>query len=76
MSDLLNELSVVALTRDLPDERLAAGDVGTIVLVHPPAGYTVEFVAFDGETIAIVDVPADAVRPVARGEIKHARAVA
>jgi Domain of unknown function (DUF4926) len=37
-------LDAVLLTRDLPKEQLAAGDVGTVVLVHGGgAGYEVEF---------------------------------
>jgi hypothetical protein len=31
---MINELGLVVLKRDLPKERLAAGDVGTVVLVH------------------------------------------
>jgi hypothetical protein len=31
---VIGELDLVVLKRDLPNERLAAGDVGTIVLVH------------------------------------------
>ena len=41
----MKELDTVILTEDLPEHRLQAGDVGTIVLVHPEgAGYEVEFV--------------------------------
>jgi hypothetical protein len=35
----------------------------------------VEFVALDGETLAVVTLPADAVRAATRREIAHARAV-
>jgi hypothetical protein len=31
---MIGGLGLVVLKRDLPDARLAAGDVGTIVLVH------------------------------------------
>jgi Domain of unknown function (DUF4926) len=31
---VIDELDLVVLKRDLPTERLAAGDVGTVVLVH------------------------------------------
>jgi hypothetical protein len=41
---MINELDLVVLKRDLPTERLTAGDVGTVVLVHQQgAGYEVEF---------------------------------
>jgi len=40
---MIDELDLVVLKRDLPAERLAAGDVGTVVLVHQQgAGYEVE----------------------------------
>ena len=31
---MIDELEQVVLTRDLPNEQLKAGDVGTVVLVH------------------------------------------
>lgn len=74
---MIEELSLVALRRDIPAHGLVAGDVGTVVMVHANgAGYTVEFIAFDGETIAIETLPADALRPLAPREIANARAVA
>jgi hypothetical protein len=40
---LIEELDDVALSRDLPEHRLSAGDIGTAVLVHRrAAGYEVE----------------------------------
>jgi hypothetical protein len=52
---------------------LKRGDVGTIVLVHPTGGYEVEFITLDGQTVAVTSVAADEVRPIAQGEIAHAR---
>jgi hypothetical protein len=73
---MIKELDLVVLTRDLEAERLAAGDVGTIVLVHRDgAAYEVEFMTPAGETVAVVTVDAADVRPVAAREIVHARAV-
>lgn len=72
--------SRVILAQDLPDEGLVAGDMGTVVEFHPatqayPEGYEVEFFAGNGETIAVVSVPAAALRPATRQEILHARNV-
>ena len=36
-------------------------------------GYIVEFMSMTGETIAVVDVTADAVRPVTSGDMPQAR---
>jgi hypothetical protein len=72
---MLKELDTVVLDVDLPEHRLSRGDLGTIVLVHGGEGYEVEFMALDGETLALVSLFADQVRPVGRREIAHARAV-
>ena len=57
----------VILTRDVPDRGLRAGDVGTIVEQHvvpgvPEKGYSVEFFDMTGNTVAVVAVPASALR--------------
>jgi hypothetical protein len=73
---MIDELDLVVLKRDLPAERLAAGDVGTVVLVHQQgAGYEVEFTTLSGDTVALVTLDASDVRPVEAREIVHARAV-
>ncbi len=74
---MIRELDVVALARSLPDHHLEAGDVGTVVMVHGSArGYEVEFATLSGDTIAVLTLPADAVRPLGQREIAHAREVA
>ena len=74
---MIRELDLAVLTKDVPEERLEAGDVGTVVLVHRlGAGYEVEFTTLAGETVAVVTVPASAVRPVRERELAHAREVA
>ena len=66
---------LVALTGDLPEHGLKRGDMGTVVHCHGDAGYGVEFMALDGETIAVVSLAKDQVRPVGPGEIHHARSL-
>jgi hypothetical protein len=74
---MIDELQQVVLTTDLPSEGLCAGDIGTVVMVHGQAvGYEVEFSTLSGETLAVVTVPASAVRSVGKKEIAHAREVA
>jgi hypothetical protein len=73
----MHEHDRVVLTVDLPYEKLASGDVGTVVHVHAgESAYEVEFVSLSGETIAVVTVERAQVRPVERREITHARLVA
>jgi hypothetical protein len=73
---MIAELDRVVLTTDLPEHGLRSGDLGTIVLVHGDgAGYEVEFVTLDGETLTVVTLTQDRVRPVRHGEIAHVRSV-
>ena len=46
-------LDVVALLEDRPQEGLLSGQVGTIVEVHSPDGFEVEFLDGQGRTIAL-----------------------
>jgi hypothetical protein len=74
---MVQELETVILTRDVPERKLRKGDVRTVVLVHRAgAAYEVEFVTLGGETLAVVTLPAEAVRAVTGREIAHAREVA
>ena len=73
----IKEHEVVVLTQDMPEEGLTSGDAGTVVHVHPnEAGYEVEFMTLSGQTIAVVTVMADQVRPVTRRDIVHVRELA
>jgi hypothetical protein len=52
---MINELDLVVLKRDVPSERLTAGDVGTVVLVHQEGeAFEVEFMTLSGDTVAVV----------------------
>ena len=74
---MIDELELVALTRAVPEHKLAAGDVGTVVLVHGGGnGYTVEFATMRGSTIGVVTLQAGDIRPITDREIAHARQVA
>lgn len=74
---MIQELEDVILTCDLPEQGLARGDIGTVVLIHEKGkGYEVEFTTLDGETIAIVTLAADQVRPSKPKEIAHVRDLA
>ena len=71
---MIKELEQIVLTKDLPEYGLRAGDVGTVVLVHQEGkGYEVEFVALDGETLAVTTLLADQVRAIAKREVTSAR---
>jgi hypothetical protein len=57
----------VILTRDVTEHGLRVGDVGTVVERHavsgvPEEGYSVEFFDMIGNTVAVVTLPASALR--------------
>ena len=64
---MIKELDSIVLTADLPEFALASGDIGTVVMVHgDSAGYEVEFMTLNGETIAVTSLPASRVRPISQ----------
>jgi hypothetical protein len=74
---MIEDLDCVVLTRDIPEKRLKAGDVGAVVMVYKDGeAFEVEFVTLDGDTFALETLMAADLR-LARGmEIAHAREVA
>jgi hypothetical protein len=73
-----SSFSRVILLKDIAEENLIAGDMGTVVEFHPATeeyhdGYEVEFFAGNGETISIVSVPAIALRAATRQDVLHVR---
>ena len=71
---MIKEHDCIVLTTNLPDEGLEAGDIGTVVHIHKGgAGYEVEFMTLTGETVAIVTLLADQVRPLNRRDLAHTR---
>lgn len=70
----IKELDAVALTCDLPKYGLKRGDVGTAVLVHGDGeAFEVEFVDYDGRTVALLTLEHAQVRTLHAGDIPHAR---
>ena len=47
-------LDVVALLEERPQDGLASGQVGTVVELHSPEAFEVEFLDLSGRTIALV----------------------
>jgi hypothetical protein len=73
---MIEEFEQVALTRDLPEYHLQAGDVGTVVDITPNyKQFTLEFFNFAGDTVAIIPVSPEDVRRLEDNEVLHARAV-
>lgn len=70
----IQELDCVALTCDLPAHGLQRDDVGTAVMEHGEgAAFEVEFVGYDGHTIALLTLEREQVRPLSATDVPHAR---
>jgi hypothetical protein len=71
---MIKEHDRVVLTKNLPQESLEAGDVGTVVHIHKNgAAYKVEFITLAGRTVAVATVEASDLRPVGKRDISHVR---
>ena len=71
---MFKEHERIVLISDLLEEGLVAGDVGTIVHIHPGGeAFVVEFMALDGNTVAIATVLPSQARLVTDQDITHAR---
>lgn len=73
----MKEHDLAVLMRAIPEHRLEAGDVGTVVHIYSgAAAFEIEFVAGNGETVAVLTLEAKDVRPFNSAELLHVRPVA
>ena len=71
------ELDVVALAVDLPEFGLHKDDLGTLVYVYAEdQEFEVEFVADNGDTIALTTLTSDQIRPFNPGATSISREIA
>jgi hypothetical protein len=74
---MIKEHDLVVLRNDVPSEGLKAGDVGTVVHLYGDGkGFEVEFTTLGGDTLSVVTLESDTIRPVNAREIMHARELA
>ncbi len=72
--ETINEFDRVILNVDLPVLGLVKGDIGNVVMVYNGGeGYEVEFMTFDGNTIAVETLLISQIRKVSFREIPHVR---
>lgn len=73
----IREHDSVVLTRDPPRAGLVAGDVGVVLHIYGNgAGYEVEFMRYDGKTIAVETLEPAAIRGVGTHDVPHVRELA
>jgi hypothetical protein len=71
---MIKEHDCIVLTQELSAEGLIAGDLGTVVHVHPGgAGYEVEFMTLTGGTVSVVTLLPEQLRAIGRRDIAHVR---
>lgn len=71
---MIKELDTVVLKRDLSEHGLERGDVGTVVHRYITGkAMEVEFVTGEGQTVAVLTLDTEDVRPMRSKEVLHAR---
>lgn len=68
-------LEVVVLARDVPEEKLRAGDLGTIVEIYDDRNVEVEFILSSGDTQAVLTLSTEEIRKRQPSEISAARSI-
>lgn len=74
---MIKEHDRIVLLKDLPEDSLQAGDVGTVVHIHRQGeAFEVEFVTLDGGTVAVITLLSSQIRAVSKRDITHVRELA
>ena len=71
---MIQELDTVILVQDYPDQGLVKGDMGAVVMVHDGGkAFEVEFVTLAGDTLGVLTLTADEIRPISVRAVPHVR---
>jgi len=74
---MIKEHDRIVLLKDLPEDGLQAGDVGTVVHIHRQGeAFEVEFMTLDGGTVAVIILLSSQIRAVSKRDITHVRELA
>ena len=74
---VISELDRAVLVSGVLEQKLRAGDVGTVVMVYRDGeAFEVEFLTLGGDTRALATLPASALRLAEDREVAHARQLA
>jgi len=74
---MIRELDTIVLAHDIEEYDLKSGDIGAVVHSYKNnMAYEVEFITGEGETIAVLTLAPDDVRPMREREILHVRELA
>lgn len=71
---MIHELETVALTHDIDEHGLKDGDLGAVVHCYEDGdAFEVEFVDFDGKTIALLTLNREDIRSLSGRQVLHVR---
>ena len=71
---MIHELDTVIMVKDYTDQGLVKGDMGAVVMVHGDGkAFEVEFVTLAGDTLGVLTLTADKVRPISARDVSHVR---
>jgi len=75
MNKRLKILDTIIITVNIPDHRVLAGDIGTVVEVYtePHLAFDVEFVNPDGSTRALLTLSPEQVRSLSSADVLTTR---
>ena len=74
---MIKEHDRIVLLKDLPEDGLQAGDVGTVVHIYRQGeAFEVEFMTLDGGTVAVITLLSSQIRAVSKRDIAHVRELA
>ena len=71
---MIQELDTVILMQDYHDQGLVKGDMGAVVMVHDGGkAFEVEFVILAGDTLGVLTLTSDEVRPISARDVPRVR---
>ena len=71
---MIKEHDRIVLLKDLPEDGLQSGDVGTVIHIHRQGeAFEIEFMTLDGGTVAVVTLLSSQIRAVSKRDITHVR---
>jgi hypothetical protein len=70
-----NMLGMIVLSKDIPEKKLTAGDLGVIVEMYTSTDMEVEFITGDGHTQALLPLNSSDIRLVSGSDILSVRSL-
>ena len=70
----MQQLNIVIVLKNRPNEGLVKGDVGSLVFIHEDGkAFEVEFTTLAGDPLGVLTLAEDEIRPVSARDVPHVR---